>query len=122
MLHSHNDRLLLILRLRKLPEIYPHQKFLLDPSSTTVPPALLTQDVTLEARGVGICVMLSWLIFMFVTATNFFMGVRDDHTEDLNAPLNPEQDSYNGLAEGENGNASQENPAAGVDVAYKPNV
>ena len=53
MLHSHNDRLLLILRLRKLPEIYPHQKFLLDPSSTTVPPALLTQDVTLEARGVG---------------------------------------------------------------------
>lgn len=105
-----------------------NQTFLLaqapDPASTTVPPALLTQDVTLGAGGAGICAMLSWLIFVFVTATNFFMGVRDDHTEaeDLNAPLNPGQDSYNGLAEGGNGNASQENPAAGVDVAYKPNV
>lgn len=75
----------------------------------------LIYSLTLGAGGAGICALLSWLIFCWVTVTNFFMG--KDEGSDLNTPLSG--------AEVKQGSSLQDGiheSQTGVSVAKKENA
>jgi hypothetical protein len=67
--------------------------------------------LTLGAGGAGICVMLVWLMSIFMTISNYCVGLKDTGSETSGAPL----------AEGDH---AQANPVAatGVTVDYKPKI
>lgn len=67
--------------------------------------------LTLGAGGAGICLLLVWLMSIFMTVSNYCIGLKDDG-DSLGAPL----------AEGDH---TQANPVAagpGVTVEHKPKV
>jgi hypothetical protein len=65
--------------------------------------------LTLGAGGAGICLLLVWLMSIFMTVSNYCVGLKDDAGNTSNAPL----------AEGDH---TQANPVAGVSVEHKPKV